>query len=468
MTSFAQKHDVARDSRFAAVAWVLLDWAASAFSTMQITLIVAYVERVVFADKAWGLSGGVVWAWTMAVAMLVSAAAAPFLSAWADRRQRHKTALLASVAAGSLALLALGGVPPAAKLAVAASIIIAVVGFDMAAIFTGSLLPRIASGREADRLSAGGFAAGYAGGAVALLIATAVVAAHDRLGLTASEALRVAFVFTGCWWLLFSLPAAWARFGADGRADGDGAEVHASSSAGELLAFARSLAGTTDARESGEAGRSLGRVLLGCVLVLGAVQTAIAQFSSVALEEFHLEGTALVWLVLLVQAVALPGALFIGWLSSRWNRDGAMAVCLLGWMVVLALACLVQTPTQLHWLAALLALVLGGVQSVIRALVAEMAPRGRFGATFGLMQVGTKLSGFVASLVFGAVLAMSGHPRAGLITLLVQIAAGWWFLKRQSVERPNPPVAVKASDSKRGYADSLRLPPTPGSPSELQ
>ena len=48
----------------AAVAWVMLDWAASAFSTMQITLIVAYVERVVFADKAWGLSGGVVWAWT--------------------------------------------------------------------------------------------------------------------------------------------------------------------------------------------------------------------------------------------------------------------------------------------------------------------------------------------------------------------------------------------------------------------
>ena len=427
----------------AAVAWVMLDWAASAFSTMQITLIVAYVERVVFADKAWGLSGGVVWAWTMAVAMLVSAAAAPFLSAWADRTRRHKTALLASVAAGSLALLTLGAVPPVARLAVAASIIVAVVGFDMAAIFTGSLLPRIASGRAADRLSASGFAAGYAGGAVALLLATSVVAAHDRLGLTAPEALRVAFVFTGCWWLLFSLPAAWARFGpdgrADGRADGDGVEVHASSSAGELLAFARSLAGQSVGRENGdvenagagEDGRSLGRVLLGCVLVLGAVQTAIAQFSSVALEEFHLDGTALVWLVLLVQAVALPGALIIGWLSARWSRDGAMAVCLLGWMIVLALACLVQTPTQLHWLAALLALVLGGVQSVIRALVAEMAPRGRFGATFGLMQVGTKLSGFVASLLFGAVLVASGLPRAGLVILLVQIAAGWWFLKRQ-------------------------------------
>ena len=440
MSSDAHQHDATPDSRSAASAWVLLDWAASAFSTALITLIVAYVERVVFAGKAWGVSGGVVWAWTLAVAMLVSAVVAPFLSAWADRTRRHKSALMASVVAGSLGLLALGVVPPTARAAVVAGIVIASVGFDMSAIFTSSLLPRIASGPAADRLSAGGFAAGYAGGAIALVIATVIVGAHDRLGLTTPGALRAAFVFVGCWWLVFSLPAAMARFGTDGRTDDGGEEVHAGSSAGELLAFARSLAGwssggTANAGiahgEAGESGRSFGRVLLGCVLVLGAVQTAIAQFSSVALEEFHLDGPALVRLVLLVQAVALPGALFIGWLSTRWSRHGAMAVCLLGWIAVLTLATLVQTPAQLHWLAALLALVLGGVQSVIRATVAGLAPRGRFGATFGLMQVGTKLSGFVASLVFGVVLAASGLPRAGLVTLLIQIIAGWWLLRGQ-------------------------------------
>ena len=435
METNGQQHDDARDSRFAAYAWVLLDWAASAFSTVLITLIVAYVERVVFADKAWGVSGGVVWAWTLAVAMLASAAAAPFLSAWADRTRRHKSALMASVVAGSLGLLALGVVPPTARAAVVVGIVIASVGFDMSAIFTSSLLPRIASGQAADRLSAGGFAAGYAGGAIALVIATVMVGAHDRLGLTTPGALRAAFVFIGCWWLVFSFPAACARFSTDGRTDDGEKELHAGSSAGELLAFARSLAGwSSRGVEHGEAddsGRSVGRVLLGCVLVLGAVQTAIAQFSSVALEEFHLDGPALVRLVLLVQAVALPGALFIGWLSTRWSRQGALAVCLLGWIAVLTLAMLVRTPAQLHWLAALLALVLGGVQSVIRATVAGLAPRGRFGATFGLMQVGTKLSGFVASLLFGAVLAASGLPRAGLVTLLVQIVAGWWFLKRQ-------------------------------------
>lgn len=76
----------------------------------------------------------------------------------------------------------------------------------------------------------------------------------------------------------------------------------------------------------------------------------------------------------------------------------------------------------------LLALVLGGVQSVVRATIAVLAPAGRFGATFGLLQVGTKLAGFVASLLFGAAYAATGDSRSGLILLFSQLAVGWWVL----------------------------------------
>ena len=245
-------------SRFTTTAWVLLDWAASGFSTVLITLIVAYVEKVACADRPWGLAPGVVWPWTLAAAMLASAVIAPGFSAWADRRQRHKAALLVSVAAGAGALVALAAVPPTARLAVLAAVALANVGFDMAAIFIGSLLARISSGPQADRLSAFGFAAGYAGGAVALVIATGLVAAHDRLGLTTAGGLRAAFAFTGLWWLVFSLPAAFARFG-----NGIGA-THAETATGELLAFARSLTGGAQ----GDGGR-LAATLGGSMLVLG-------------------------------------------------------------------------------------------------------------------------------------------------------------------------------------------------------
>jgi MFS transporter, UMF1 family len=402
--------------RRASIAWILLDWAASAFSAILITLVVAYVERVVFADAAWGVPGGVVWAWILAAAMLASALLAPFLSAHADRTHSHKRWLLIATAVGAGACLGLAAAPPAARLAVAAAIVIAAVGFDMAQIFTGSLLPRIAQGADADRLSAAGFGAGYLGGALALILATAVVSNRDALGLSAPDALRWSFVVMGGWWLLFSLPAAFVRMG-DGRA-----ADHAATSAGELMSFARSLAG--------DAADGLGRTLLGSVLVLGAVQTAIAQFSSLALERFELDSAALVRLVLLVQFVALPGALFMGWLSTQWSRAGALVVCLAGWLAVIVLAAFVQSPGQLTGLAVLLALVLGGVQSVVRATIAGLAPPGRFGATFGLLQVGTKLAGFVASLLFGAAYAATGESRTGLIVLLAQLAAGWLVLRK--------------------------------------
>jgi UMF1 family MFS transporter len=400
--------------RRAALAWILLDWAASAFSTILITLVVAYVERVVFADAAWGVAAGVVWAWLMAAAMLASALLAPLLSAHADRTHDHKRWLMISTGMGSGACLLLAAAPPTARIAVAAAILLAAVGFDMAQIFTGSLLPRIAQGQAADRLSAAGFGAGYLGGAIALILATAVVGGREALGLSAPDSLRASFVVMGGWWLFFSLPAAFTPMG-----DGRSAD-RAATSTGELRAFAKSLAG--------DGAGALGRVLLGAVLVLGAVQTAIGQFSSLALEQFHLDSSALVRLVLLVQFVALPGAIFMGWLSTVWSRAGALTTCLVGWLAVIALAGFIETPAQLTALAVLLALVLGGVQSVVRATIAVLAPAGRFGATFGLLQVGTKLAGFVASLLFGAAYAATGDSRSGLILLFSQLAVGWWVL----------------------------------------
>ena len=57
------QRDRDRASGFARAAWVMLDWAASGFSTVLITLVVAYVERGVFHGGGWGIEAGVIWAW---------------------------------------------------------------------------------------------------------------------------------------------------------------------------------------------------------------------------------------------------------------------------------------------------------------------------------------------------------------------------------------------------------------------
>ena len=406
----------------ARVAWILLDWAASAFSTVLITLVVAYVEKIVMPDGGWGVSAGIVWAWTLSAAMLCSAVIAPLAAAWADRHDAHQRALIVGTLIGVGGLLALAAVPPAFELAVLAAVVAACVGFDVAQVFTGSLLPRLAAGGDTDRLSARGFAAGNLGGAIALAAATTSVTGRERLGLDAAGSLRLAFAATAAWWLVFSLPAAIVRFaGVDGG-------LRRPIAGRELFGFARSLGGG-----SASAGdRRFAAVLAGAMLALGAIQTAIAQFTSLAIQRFDLDGPALVRLVLLVQAVALPGALGVGWLSTRFGRWAATVVSIGGWIAVLVLAWFVRTPTELYWLAVLLALVLGGAQSLLRAAVACLAPEGNAGVTFGLLQVGTKLAGCGAGVVFGGLQLVTGVPQAGLVSLAAQLAAAWWLLRRMA------------------------------------
>lgn len=409
-----------RPDRFARGAWILLDWAASAFSTVLITLVVAYVEKLVFATGGWGIEAGVIWSWTLAAAMLASAVLVPWAAAWADRRDGHQRALVVATCVGAGGFVMLAAAPPQARIVVVAAVVAACVGFDIAQVFTGSLLRRVAGEGDADRLSAFGFAAGYAGGAIALVIATAVVTAHARLGLDVAGGLRLAFAITAAWWLVFSMPAAVARFG-----NGDGVR-HAATPGRELGAFARSLWQAPP----GSADRDFAAILGGAMLALGGVQTAIAQFSSLALQRFDLDGPALVRLVLLVQAVALPGAIAVGWLSTRVGRRPATLLCFGGWIVVLVLAWFVQTTQQLYGLAVLLALVLGGIQSLLRAAIAMRTPPGHAGVSFGLLQVGTKLSGFAASLGFGGLQLATGSPQSGLVALVAQLAIGWWLIRR--------------------------------------
>ena len=219
------------NKRSAVLAWVLLDWAASGFSAISITLLVAYFDRVVFIDGYHGLPAGVLWAWTLAIAMLLSAFLAPVLSAWVDRKNAHQMAVVLSSAFGAAACMVLAMLPSSSRIGIPVAVILATVSFDIAAIFTASLLPRLAHDENADKLSSAGFAAGYAGGAIALILATTIVAEHHVLGLSLSDAFRFAFALMGVWWLGFTLPTAFVHMGNPTKV------THAGASGTELISF---------------------------------------------------------------------------------------------------------------------------------------------------------------------------------------------------------------------------------------
>ncbi len=148
------------------LSWVLLDWGASSYSTIQITVMVAYVKAVFKAHNPWPVSPAAVWAWTLGLAMLMSATLTPIAAGWADRYGRHRAALAFSVLTGSLACIGLGLAPPTWPATTVTLVAISAVGFDLAAIFTGALLPAVAFGLFHVGSKLGGFAASMGFGLV--------------------------------------------------------------------------------------------------------------------------------------------------------------------------------------------------------------------------------------------------------------------------------------------------------------
>ena len=195
------------------VAWALYDWANSAFAT---TVMAGFFP--VFFKQYWsagaeasvstfrlGLLNG--------IGSLVIALSAPLLGAMADRGGTRLRLLALFTLIGAVATAALFAVPQGEWVAAAVVYSIAGIGFWGGIIFNDSLLVDVAAPAEYDLVSAYGYALGYVGGGLLLLLNVAMVTNPASFGLAgAADAVRLAFPMVGAWWVLFTIPCLlWVR-----------------------------------------------------------------------------------------------------------------------------------------------------------------------------------------------------------------------------------------------------------------
>jgi len=216
----------------------MYDWANSAYSTLSITILVAYIQTVVFPYKwgpiaeAWPLIesvdlperlnllvwfwgrfvsikwGAVIWAWGIALSMLVAAAASPVFGALADLNSSKRKWLAGTAFCGAAAAVLLALVPPTCEWLVVALFVAMALMFELSLGFYNGFLPEIADQEEINRVSAWGYALGYLGGAMALVLAMLVLQFGHMLGLTEkADQLRGGILIMGLWWGVFTLPA---------------------------------------------------------------------------------------------------------------------------------------------------------------------------------------------------------------------------------------------------------------------
>lgn len=403
-------------------AWAMYDWANSAYSTLLITILLAYITKIVMPGK-WGL---VVWPWGLSLSMIVAALLSPLLGALADANASKLKWLTGTTILGAGSAVLLAAVPPERPWLVIAAFVITSLFFELSLGFYNGFLPEIASPGQLNRVSAYGYALGYIGGAIALLLAMGVMFLGNRSGLPLADQLRICLLIMGLWWGLFSLPTLLIL-----RDRGVPPE--------RKLPFGKAMQ-----KAAGEVRRTLGNVkqykilalfLLGFLFYNDGIQTVISQASVFAQEEIHFSVGELALLILMIQVLAFPGAMLVGFLADRLGQKPTLMGCLVVWAGLLATAYFVTEKIHLWILGAVLAIVMGGTQSVSRAIMAAMTPPGRAAEFFGFFNFSGKATSFLGTFLFGLIVMVTGSARLAIVSLLVFFLIGLAIVSLINVEK---------------------------------
>lgn len=397
------------------VSWCLYDFANSSYSAVIAAVVFpVYYATYVVGNEA-GL-GDLWWGRAVSLSMLTVAVLSPVLGGIADFMGARKRFLIlfTLICAGSVGMFSFlekGMIYSGFLLAVTANI-----GLEGGIVFYNSFFPLIVTKEYQGRVSSWGFAVGYAGSIIALLLARPLVA-HGMFEAT--------WLMVSCFFIVFSVPAFLYL-----PADKKGATLRDSASNGMrfTLKTLRHILGDSDAR----------RFLLAYLLYADGVSTVIVFSSLFAASTLGFRSSELIILFLLVQGTALAGAVAMAKPVDYWGPKKVVSISLLLWTAVCVMAFIVTVKSH-FWVIALIAgLGLGTVQAASRAFYAQLIPEGHESEYFGVYALAGKSSAVIGPLLFGYVSSAMASQRPAIISVTVFFIAGLAIL--QFVRKGGPNV----------------------------
>ena len=399
--------------------WAMYDWANSAFAT---TVMAGFFP--VFFKHYWNADVAVTESTfrlglANSMASLLSVLTAPLLGAIGDYLGRRKRMLMGFAFLGLLMTGGLYLVGEGEWQLAATVYVLAVFGFSGSNIFYDSLLPFVSSRDDLDRTSALGFSLGYLGGGLLLGLNVLMTLKPQWFGLAdAALAVRLSFVIVALWWLVFSLPLMVLvpepenhPHGVTPRVLGIGFRR-----LGDTLHKIRRL-------------RPVWLFLVAYWLYIDGVGTIVRMAVDYGLS-LGFEQKSLILALLITQFTGFPAALLFGWIGSRFGPRAGIFLALLIYMVVTLYGAMMDSVKDFYLLAFAIGLAQGGIQALSRSLYARMIPRGQTAEFFGFYNMLGKFAAILGPLLIGLVGAMTGSPRAGILSLLVLFMAGAMLLIR--------------------------------------
>jgi UMF1 family MFS transporter len=406
-------------------AWAMYDWANSAFWT---TVIVAVFPPFFSEYAAAGLPEGAATqrlAWATTLAVTIVAVMAPVLGAIADHRPLKKRLLAVFLTIGVIATVLMATVSRGDWLYALALFIVGNIGVASTLVFYDALLPHIAAPGELDRVSTAGFAIGFIGGGVLLLINLAWILRPAMFGLPDAVAgLKLSLASVGVWWLVFSIPLFRRVPEPDVHLDDLGSSIVSQIRGGMIAAW-------TVLQELRQT-RNAFLMLIAFLLYNDGIQTII-RMSSVYGLEIGIDRNAQIAAFIIVQFVGVPCSFAFGAVAGRIGAKTALFAALSVYVCISVLGYFMTVTWHFFALAFMVGLVQGGSQALSRSLFARMIPKHKSSEYFGFFAVFEKFAGIAGPLVFAVSGELFGSSRVAVLSVILFFVLGALVLTQVDV-----------------------------------
>lgn len=404
-------------------AWAMYDWANSSYNlVITSTIFPAYFEAIT-GDGNETTKGDTIhflgrdfvntslYNYALAFALLIVAFVSPLLSSIADYRGSKKNFLNFFLTVGSLACAGLFFFQGKADLGIGIGcMIVACIGYWASVVFYNSFLPEIAAPEDRDRVSAKGFAYGYVGSVLLQVICFVFVLMHDKFGISEGKGSQISFLLVGIWWWGFGqfslrrlpkpVPA------------GTGDRTHILSK------------GYTELKKVwGQIKKIalLKRYLVSFFFFSMGLQTVMLVAALYGKEELAIPIDKLIPAIIIIQLIAIPGALALSWLSSKVGNLKALIAVVSLWVLLCIVGYVLPVGGVYEFwgLAAAVGFVMGGTQSLSRSTYSKFMPETRDTASFfSFYDVTEKMAAVIGIFSFGFITELTGSQRGSVLALV--------------------------------------------------
>lgn len=423
--------------------WFFFDWASQPFNTLLLTFVFAPYVKDLVGD---GTAAQAAWGYGIGGAGLVIALLAPALGALADtsgHRMRFIWVFSVMYVAGSAALWL--AAPESFNLVlILLSFAIGLIGMEFATIFTNSMLPDLGTREEIGRISGNGWAFGYCGGLLALVLMLTLFAESAATGTTligippilgldaeAREGTRFVGPLTALWYVVFMIPFFfWVRDPAPGERQ-PGATLRAL----RVLKDTISRLPRTPSLFAYLASSMFYRDALNGMYVFGGIYAAgVLGWSVVDVGIFGI-------------VAIISGAVF-AFLGGMWDARFGPKPVIAGAILALTLAAIstvLVSPASLYGvplaedstlpdiafyvIGAVIGAAGGVIQSASRTMMVRQANPARMTEAFGLYALAGKATSFIAPLSIGIVTSLTGSQQLGVTPLIALFLIGLLLLR---------------------------------------